>query len=267
MKLAVSNIAWEQHDDPETLQLLKKHNVEGIEVAPTKVWQNWEGANTQSALRYKQFLANFELDIPAMQAILFGKPHLQLLDRNHHIELKEHIKLVAEIAEALGAKVLVFGAPKNRRRNQRSAEEAKSIAIDIFSQLADICHQHNCCIGLESNPVEYGSDFIINVADAHDIVQEVSHPGMRLHLDIAGIHMCGEKTEPVIKNAGNFVHYHISEPMLAPIAGGEVDHQAAFRALKECGYTNWVSIEMKTPADPDLLEKSLVAVNDIRNAI
>ena len=191
MKLAISNIAWQQHDDAEILSGLRDRGVRGIEIAPTKIWPEWQGANSEQAALYRRQLLDEGFEVPAMQAILFGRPELQVFDSSSHAAFVDHIKLVADLAAALGVKVLVFGAPKNRVRGQLSTHDAMTRAADFFRDVAEVCHSRECCIGLEHNPVEYGCDFVTNVADAKELVSRVDHPGFQLHLDSAGIHMCG----------------------------------------------------------------------------
>ena len=263
MKLAISNIAWEQHDDPSILKLLRDNGIIGIEVAPTKLWQDWEGASYKEALEYRKVMQDEGFELPAMQAILFGKPELQLFDRTSHNAFIEHIKLVAELANGFGSKVMVFGAPKNRKRGQMPYSEAMDIAQEFFYKAGETCVEHACCIGLEHNPVEYGCDFVTNVLDAKELVEKVNNQGFKLHVDSAGLHMCGGNISEMINQAGEFVHYHISEPMLEPIFGGEVDQKSGIETLKMMDYKEWVSIEMKQPASLDLLEKSLYCVNEI----
>ena len=255
MKLAISNIAWEQHDDPKILALLREHQVRGIEVAPTKLWPDWEGASEEGAVRYREFLAKEGFKIPAMQAILFSKPELQVFQPESHPAFLEHMKLLADIAAGFGAKTLVFGAPKNRIRGEISYDEALDKAAAFFLQVAELCVVRGCAIGLEHNPAEYGCDFVVDVAEARALVDKVNHPGFQLHLDSAGIYMSGEDMAATIKQADDFVHYHISEPMLAPIWQGKVDHKAAFQALKDIDYRHWVSIEMKQPEHNTALEQ------------
>ncbi|OQK16035.1 hypothetical protein AU255_13045 [Methyloprofundus sedimenti] len=263
MKLAISNIAWEQHDDPYILGLLTANGITGIEVAPTKLWANWSGASHKAASKYRKVMMAKGFELPAMQAILFGKPELQLFDKSSHIAFLEHIKLVADLADGFGSKVLVFGAPKNRKRGQTSCSEAADIAAEFFYKAGEICLQHDCCIGLEHNPVEYGCDFVTNVLDAKELVEKVNHEGFKLHVDSAGLHMCGGDIAELIKTVEEFVHYHISEPMLEPIINGEVNQKEGIDALRAINYKNWVSIEMKQPSSVALLEKSLQYVKDI----
>ena len=236
MKLAISNIAWEQHDNPAILALLKANGVTGIEVAPTKFWQDWQGASHKEAREYKKTMQDKGFELPAMQAILFGKPELQLFDKTSHRAFLEHIKLVADLANGFGSKVMVFGAPKNRKRGQIPYSQAMDIAAEFFFKAGEICDAQECCIGLEHNPVEYGCDFATNVLDAKELVDKVSHQGFKLHIDSAGLHMCGGEISEMIEEAGEFVHYHISEPMLEPIFGGVVDQKSGIGTLNEIKY-------------------------------
>jgi len=263
MKLAISNIAWDQHDNPAILKLLNANGVTGIEIAPTKLWRDWEGASYKNAKKYKNMMEDRGFELPAIQAILFGKPELQLFDMTSHNSLLEHIKLVSDITNGFGGKVMIFGAPKNRMRGQMAYSEAMEVASELFYKAGEICLEHQCCIGLEHTPVEYGCDFATNVLDAKELVDKVSHQGFRLHVDSAGLHMCGGDISEIIGEVGAFVHYHISEPMLAPIFGGVVDQAAGIAALRRINYENWVSIEMKPPASLDLLERSIKDIQEI----
>ena len=115
--------------------------------------------------------------------------------------------------------------------------------------VGDICQQENCKIGIEHNPVEYGCDFLTNVNDVSEFVSDLDHPAVKLHIDSAGIHMCGADIGSVIESSIPFVHYHISEPMLEVVSSGVVEHTSAAKALKSINYDNWVSIEMLPPPE------------------
>lgn len=263
MKLAMSNIAWARHDDPLVLDKLKEFFIDGIEIAPTKIWPSWEGANYSSAKKYSIFMKQCGFEVPALQAILFGRPDLQVFDLESHENFYKHIRLVAELASGLGAKVLVFGAPKNRKRGQLLYSDAQNISLEFFFKAAAICNEYGCCLGLEANPVEYGCDFVTNTADAKQLVDLVNHSSFKLHLDSAAIYMCGGNLGEVVHEAGEFVHFHISEPMLAPVYEGQVDHYEIKRALKKCNYNGWVSVEMAQVESVDILEESIKHVANL----
>ena len=79
LPLCISNIAWKTHDDPAVLASLRDAGVRGIEVAPTKIWPKWQGAGAAAATAYRRRMDDAGFALPALQAILFDRPELQLL--------------------------------------------------------------------------------------------------------------------------------------------------------------------------------------------
>ena len=128
---AVSNIGWNRHDDPAILDLLSRYHVTGIELAPSKVWSDLETVTEKDAEEYRAFLAGHGFVVPAFQAILFGCPDLQVFDPDSHKALFARLELVARLASWMGAKILVFGAPKNRKRNGREFTESFQFAAEF----------------------------------------------------------------------------------------------------------------------------------------
>ena len=55
---SISNIAWDQHNDPKILQLLASYGVNAIEIAPSKVWHDLENVTEKEAVSYRKFLAD-----------------------------------------------------------------------------------------------------------------------------------------------------------------------------------------------------------------
>jgi len=245
MKLAISNIAWESYKDEKIFALLKKFGISGIELAPTKVWPEWKNITLTSMRETKKYLDAEGFQIPAMQAILFGKPELQIFDVSTHKKFLEHFKLLAEIAYELDTKSLVFGAPNNRKRNQLSMKDANNIAVDFFAKVGNIFEKSETSIVIENNPVEYMCDYMTNVNDVEYIVNQVNSENIKVHVDSAGVYMCGGDIGKTISNLNNFSHYHISEPMLRPIYEQKVDHLKALKILEKIDYKHWISIEMK----------------------
>lgn len=266
--LAVSNIAWKRHDDPAVMQLLKKYGVTGIEVAPSKVWPDWAGSGLQSAREYRKKLADNGFCVPAMQAILFGKKHFRVFDKATHPEFLAHIKLVAEIAEGLDAKVLVFGSPGNRRRGGLGFAEAIDSAAAFFRQAGRICADHGAALGIEPNPAEYCCDFVNNVNDARLLVAAAGCEGVKLHVDRGAMLMNGETMAQICENcAPDWVHYHISEPGLANAGNLSGDLPGDIKFLSQAGYKEWLSIEMRgEEPEYEMLERALNAVREAINA-
>lgn len=259
MRLSVSNIGWDLSSQSELFDFFVQEGVSGIEIAPTKIWPGWVEASAESAQRYRRYLADYGFEVPALQAILYGRPDLQVFDRDTHAKFYAHMELVVDVAAGLGATVVVFGSPGNRRQQQFKGTE--SVAIDFFYRLGELCADRGCYLGIEHNPAEYGCDFLVTADEAERFVRKVSHSNVCLHVDAAGLHMYSSNLVTQLAGLRKFCHYHISEPMLEAIVGGIVDHESAFRELIKKGYSNWVSIEMKDPGSADILKRSVRHTN------
>ena len=252
MKLAVSNIAWDPEEQEAVLGLLRDRGVPGIEVAPTKLWPDWAGAEPRSAADRRQSFASEGFELPSMQAILFGKPELQVFapDAIRGATL-QHIGRVAELAAALGARILVFGSPRNRDRGELSRGAAFAAAIDFFREAGRICAGRDVWLCIEPLPAGYGSNFITRWREAADLVRAVDAPGFGLHLDTGCIHMAGDDPAEAVRACGDMIrHFHVSEPNLVDLHDPVVDHRRVGEALRQVGYRRWVSIEMRRADDP-----------------
>jgi sugar phosphate isomerase/epimerase len=257
MNLAVSNIAWPAEDDAAAYDLLQRYAVTGLELAPTRVWGSWD-ISPQQVETLRDDLTARGLQCSSLQAILYGKPELTIFDSNPR-DLYKHMQHVARIASTLGAGPLVFGSPKNRRKGERSLADAIDEAAPVFQKMAAICLEQGVTLGLEPNPTDYNCDFLTNATDAATFVAHVGHPGLKLHLDAAGMHLAGDNAAQVIRDYGHLlVHIHASEPFLGSLAEPQVDHASIAGALREINWQNWVSLEMRASKTPlESLEASL----------
>ena len=76
--------------------------------------------------------------------------------------------------------------------------------------------------------------------------------------------MCRGNLSKTIEQVNEFVHYHISEPMLEPIYENKVNHLLGLQELNRIDYKHWVSIEMKqTDSEYEDIERSLQFLNGV----
>ncbi len=248
MKLAISNIAWNEADENEVLDVLKQLKVSGIEFAPTRYWKDPLQVGSQQIEEKKEELTGKGLRIIAAQALLYGHPELTIFDAH---EIRErtlsYLKGIIKLCAHMGAEALVFGSPANRKRGHLSDVEALDIAIDFFREASITALEHGTCLCIEPNPIEYGCDFVRNTSEAVDLVRRVGHPAFKLNVDGSAITLNHEDPRWVLDLAFEWMgHFHISEPHLVMIGRGGTDHASLAKILKEFNYQGWVSIEMRS---------------------
>lgn len=251
MKLAISNIAWKAEHDAEVFACLRDYDVKGIELAPTRLWSDWQVSPEQMAA-YGNGLAEQSLICSSFQAILFNQPQLHLFGTPEQtLALLSHLKRVADLAAAIGAKNMVFGAPKQRDRRDLTLEQATARAIEVFSEIGEYCMSQQVCLCLEPNPTEYQCNFITDSLSGAALVRQVNSPGFRLHLDTAGMHLAGEDTgAAILNNVDVLAHIHLSEPYLGDFSAPHVAHHQVAEALAAIDWQGWMAIEMRSTATP-----------------
>ncbi len=261
MKLAVSNIAWDDVEQSAILAQLPVLGVAGVEIAPTKLWPDWLGADPVAAASARRSIEARRLGVPALQSVLFGRPDLQLFgDGQGRKNLVAHLTLVANLAGALGASAIVFGSPRNRDRGERTHTQAMDQAVPVLREIGDACAAAGTCFCLEPNPERYGCNFLTHWQDAAELAAFVAHPGIGLHLDTACIHLAGDDPVEALQACGGLMrHFHISEPELGGFANPVIDHGRIGAALRASVYTGYVSIEMRRQPDPAASVREAIA--------
>ena len=244
MKLAISNIAWQNFEDEKAYEVLIQYGIKYLEIAPGRFDLNPENINTKS------------FEIVAMQALLFGKPEFNIFSTFEiRAEMLNYLKKVIDFGHKAGAKVLVFGSPKNRLVGDMPKSKAYSIAEEFFTEIGNHAAQYKMKFCIEANSKDYGADFITSTQDAFSFYSGLSNPGIGFHLDTGVMTINNESPVEIIENYCQYIdHLHISEPFLVQTGAGRTDHRLISRLLKENKYQNHISIEMKNGLKPDNIE-------------
>jgi D-psicose/D-tagatose/L-ribulose 3-epimerase len=259
MKPAFSNIAWDPDQDDSVGALLARSGVASVEIAPTKYFAAPCAPSEDAIAQVRRAWQARGQEVVACQALLFQMNHLNLLGGagpdapQKQQETIQYLDRILQIGAQLGAKRFVFGSPKNRDRSGLDDATAHARAIDAFTQLAQRAAKLDVVFCIEPNPTQYQCNFLTTAAEAQAIVEEVDHPGLGLHLDTGIMRLNGEDPAETIERGLKWLrHFHISEPNLAAVGQGDVDHAVVGRALKALNYQGHVSVEMRggpTPAE------------------
>ena len=73
MRLAMSNIAWDVHEDLAVAMLLDRFSIDAIDIAPGKYFPDPASVKDHDIVRVKQWWTDKGIEITGMQALLFGK--------------------------------------------------------------------------------------------------------------------------------------------------------------------------------------------------
>lgn len=241
-KLAISNIAWDAEDDIKVYEYLKKCEIHGLEIAPTRVFGQLPYDDLSMVEQYKVYLKNeYELNVCSLQSIWYGKTEKIFGTKEERKILEEYTKKAIIFSETIGAGNLVFGCPKNRNIDSSYDENTATL---FFGTLGDFASLHKTIIAMEANPAIYGTNYINYTKDAIKLVREIGSDGFKLNLDFGTIVENKEDINFICKNVDIINHVHISEPFLEQIKD-RPEHRLLLKLLLNEHYDGYVSIEMK----------------------
>lgn len=257
MNTSISNIAWDIKYDNEISKILRNKKINGIEIAPTKVLEEPTRASIEEIKNYRNFWSNKGIKIVAIQSVLYGHPELTIFDNERvRNETLSYLVSMIKVASDLGAKIIVFGSPKNRNISLIKMSRAWEIARNFFYKIGEEAKNYGINFCIEPNPPEYETNFINNTKEAVSFVKKVNHPNFRLHLDLSTLTLNKENYSESIKLGADFLsHFHISEPFLKPVNKKNLNkYKSIIKALKDINYKGWVSIEMLTEKGKEIEE-------------
>jgi sugar phosphate isomerase/epimerase len=259
VKLAISNIAWSLEDDEQMYHFLKSVGFEGLEIAPTRIISENPYNKLKEAKDFKNSLkADFNLNIPSLQAICFGRSEAIFGTEEERNNIKEYIKKAIDFASVLECKNLVFGSPKNRI----IGENQEDIALSFFDELGTYAYQKNTILAMEPNPDIYGTNFLNTTKDAIEFVKKTNNKGLKVNVDLGTI-IHNKEDICIVADAIELInHIHISEPFLEPIIERTI-HNELYKILKESNYSNYISIEMKNNNDISIVKNAIYYIKDV----
>lgn len=257
MKVSISNIAWDYNDDISMYEIIKKYELQGIEIAPGRLIKSNPYDKINSAWnKMNQVYDKFGFEVSSMQSILFGFK-INMFETKDNLNATVNLLTKAiDFAAALRCKNIVFGSPKNR---VIKSEDDYNEALNVFKKLGDYAFSKNTIFSIEPNPKIYGTNFINTTEEAIKFIKKVNSSGFKLNLDLGTILANDEDMGLVSNNIKLINHVHISEPFLKPILPRK-EHRELYNILKCSGYEKYVSIEMKNCNNIAIVNKTIAYV-------
>lgn len=211
MKLSVSNLAWPIEESDWCLEQLVKHNIDGIELAPLKVFESWNSINQEQIQEVKNRYESVGLKISSLQAITYGAENIALYgeDRLQIDNFLRHIDNVAFLLNQLGGDSAVFGSPGLRDKLGYDVQEL----VDVFFEINGIFSKYGVNFALETVPAYYGCHLFNNLKDTSEFLNELKLSNVSFHFDSGCQYLSKdfENEQRCIDFISNSKHLHISE--------------------------------------------------------
>jgi sugar phosphate isomerase/epimerase len=269
-KLCVSNISCNKLLFEQYYKILKYHNIDYIEIAPTKYHQWFDIFKTNNTIfeTTQKSIQSFGLKLYSFQSITFTIPY-NIFDQNSD-NLLLHLKNVIDLACSLNVEKLVFGCPKNRKIMNNLNEQTPSnanfkndndlIFIKFMNELGNYIGDRNLVICIENNSRMYDCNYLNTIYEVGEITKKINHKNIKMMVDLGNCIMENDTIIDMVKYKDLIHHIHISTPFMNPlISFNKRIYQNFITILNNIDYDKVISLEFLNNQDDELenLNKSL----------
>ena len=256
MKLIISNLSWDFNDNYKVIKIIKRFDINEIEISPSKIFTN--NYNINNIEKIKAFWNKNKISFCSMQSILFNIKNAYLFGNKIQQKLFfNEIKKKIYLSKKIGIKILVFGSPHNKKIFLK--KNINIIAFNTFKKISKICEKNKIYFCVEANPKIYDCEYLNYTKEAIKLVKKINSNFFRLNLDLGTIIANRESFKKIIKDNIHLIgHVQISVPYLKDIMLHKKLIKKFIEQLKKNNYQRYISIE-RLPIKNNLksIEKSL----------
>ncbi len=202
MKLSLSNLAWDIHDDDLVLSILNTNNVNNIEGVLTKI-DNWDKLSNDVLIEYKKKLDSNNIKMESIQSIFYN---VKCDGINDTEIVYNHIDRLIEICSILDVKVMVFGSPTMR------TGMIDDLLSNTFKRIDDSLNNTGITLVIEPNSKVYGGNYFHNLNEIVDFIKNNNLINIKTMIDTHNLKLEGYDPIIELKKFYDYIsHIHISE--------------------------------------------------------
>lgn len=251
-KYALCNEMFGDTPHAEVFATVRDLGYTGLEIAPftlapgeTPFDARRVGSRVRSEVRSAAEAAG--LEVVGLHWLLAKTEGLYLTSPDEVVRRRtsDYLGELARLCRDLGGTIVVLGSPQQRNLLPGvSHDEAMAHAAAVLRDVMPLCEERNVTIAVEPlGPAE--GDFLLTAAKGRELVTLVDSPHCKLHLDVKAMSSESLPIPDLIRaSREQLVHFHANDPNLLGPGMGEVEYEPIFAALKEIGYSGWVSVEV-----------------------
>ncbi|MHA1682175.1 MAG: sugar phosphate isomerase/epimerase family protein [Promethearchaeota archaeon] len=245
-KIAICQEIFKELEFHEFCKVISGIGYDGLELAPFMLRDDLRDLTRRQAKDLAGVARQNGLEIAAFHWLLSSPPGFSITSPDGHVqeETRDFFASIVDAASSMNVPVLVFGSPKQRNIDPSwNVPESRQRAIMFFKEMSRLCAMKSIKIAFEPlgpTVTNFGATF----NDSMELVKAVNSPAFGLHLDVKAMSSDPLSIKEQITRAGDtLLHFHANDPNLLGPGMGGVDYIPILAALKDIGYTGWLSVE------------------------
>jgi sugar phosphate isomerase/epimerase len=239
LKLGICNELFEGWRFDRVCRTVKEIGYDGLEIAPFTLAPVITDVSPERRRELRAIVEDAGLRTIGLHWLLAKTEGFYLTspDANVRRATADYLVALAEATHDLGGTLMVLGSPKQRNLLPGvTYDQAVRYAVDAFQRAMPAIGALGVTLCLEPLAPN-DTDFLNTCAQAMEVIHEVNHPFLKLHLDVKA-----QSSEPSTSAFAG--HFHAQDVNLRGPGMGEVDFEPIMQALVDANFQGWVSVEV-----------------------
>ncbi len=262
MKLGICNemfVGWELE---KIFSFVKQLGYEGVEIAPFTIAEDIGSVEESTIEEIRKLSKKVKIEIIGTHWLLVKPEGLSVSSRDKNLREKtsQYLCKLVDFTAKIEGKIMVFGSPKQRRINEgQTYKEVKEYFKEVIIPALEKCEKNNVYLCIEPL-ARTETNFINKAEEAIEIIEEINHPYLKLHLDVKAMSDEKKPIPEIIENSARYLkHFHVNDKNLLGPGFGDIDYKPIIEKLKKIGYNGWLSVEVFdfSPGAEVIAEKSI----------
>ncbi|HET7770413.1 MAG TPA: sugar phosphate isomerase/epimerase [Chloroflexota bacterium] len=247
IQLGVNLMAWTGSVDDAALALLPGIAELGYDGVELPVF----APETVDAVAVRRALEASRLDATVSTALPRGASLLEPDQRAAGVDLLDRIAAVAAACRATLVCGPIYAPVGQLPGRPRTAAEWESCVAGLRAA-GERAARHGVTLAVELLN-RFETHFVNTTEDGLALIAEVRHPNVTLHLDTFHLNVEEKSVPGAITRAGaHLSHVHAAENDRGVVGSGHIDWPAVAAALRQLGYSGWVTAETFTGSIPEI---------------
>jgi sugar phosphate isomerase/epimerase len=264
MKLAFSTNAYLKYSFAEAVRRLAGIGYAGVEIM-ADVPHAWPACLLEGQKQgIRKALADNRLEISNINAFMmnaisdarqrYWHPSWIEPDRNYRQIRIDHTKRALTLARELGANCITT-EPGGPIEAGGSWKAGLHLFIEGLKPVLEHAEKEGVLLLVEPEP-----GLLIETADQfEELMQHLDSPAVGLNFDIGHAYCVGDEPAPTVRRMAKYIrHFHLEDIAATRVhhhlvpGEGAIDFRATLEAIRDIGYTGWITIELYPYVDdPD----------------
>jgi sugar phosphate isomerase/epimerase len=270
MKFAICNEMFVDWAIEDVFAHAAAAGYDGVELAPFTLADDAQTISPERRASVRAAAAAQGVQITGLHWLLVKPAGLHLHSRD--VAVRERTAAYAEalvdLCADLGGEVLVWGSPQQRWVDSDDTWLAAfERTVAVLQRVGTHAAERGITIAFEPLAPKDNCNFINTVGEGVLLVEAVSSPAVRLHLDTKAMSSEGRPVADTIRLEGgnHLAYFHANDPNLRGPGMGDENFVPILQALNEVGYDGWVSVEV-FDFDPPVEETARTSIATLKAA-